>query len=116
MQRLLTRLPPGPVVIVGSDIPALSPSLLAGAFKCLGSADAVIGRATDGGYWLIGLKRSPKVLSPFADVRWSGPHALADTLANLEGKRVAFVATLRDVDTKADLQRERPKAERFIFW
>ena len=39
---------------------------------------------------------------PFADVRWSSEHALADTLANLEGRSVAFVATLGDVDDARD--------------
>lgn len=115
MQRLLMSLPPGPVVIVGSDIPALSPRLVGDAFARLGGADAVFGRARDGGYWLIGLKRTPKVLRPFARVRWSGQHALADTLANLAGKRVAFAATLSDVDTKSDLDQERTRAERLIF-
>jgi rSAM/selenodomain-associated transferase 1 len=115
MQRLFARVPPGPAVIVGSDIPELSPDQVAKAFRFLGGADAVFGRAPDGGYWLVGLKRTPRVLKPFANVRWSGPHALADTLANLKGKRVAFVATLGDVDTKQDWRRERRNAERFIF-
>jgi rSAM/selenodomain-associated transferase 1 len=114
MQRLFKHLPPGPAIIVGSDIPAISPSHLAQAFRVLGAADAVLGPATDGGYWLVGLKRLPKILSPFADVRWSGPHSLADTIANLKGKRVAYAATLCDVDT-ADAYREvRASAERLI--
>jgi rSAM/selenodomain-associated transferase 1 len=115
MQRLLLRLPPGPVIIVGSDIPSLRPCHVAEAFKFLGTADAVFGRASDGGYWLVGLKRTPKVLRPFAGVRWSGPQALADTLANLGAKRVAFAATLRDVDNKTDLDQEGERAGRLIF-
>jgi rSAM/selenodomain-associated transferase 1 len=114
MQRLVTELLPGPTIIVGSDIPALSPSHVAQAFRLLRGADAVFGRAPDGGFWLVGLKRVPRVLKPFADVRWSSPHTLADTLANLEGKRVAFVATLADVDTKQEWRRERGAAERLI--
>ncbi len=54
------------------------------------------------------------MLTPFAGVRWSGPHALADTLANLKGKRVAVAATLSDVDTEKDLRLERASAERLI--
>jgi glycosyltransferase A (GT-A) superfamily protein (DUF2064 family) len=80
----------------------------------LGAADAVLGPATDGGYWLVGLKRLPKILSPFADVRWSGPHSLADTIANLKGKRVAYAATLCDVDTADAYREERASAERLI--
>ena len=55
----------------------------------------------------MGLKRTPRVPAPFAGVRWSGPHALADTLANLKGRRVALAARLSDVDTAEDLRRQR---------
>ncbi len=99
MQRLFRRLPPGPVIIVGSDIPGLSAREIAKAFHRLRGADAVMGPAADGGYWLIGLRRSPTILAPFRGVRWSSQHALADTLANLEGRKLATVATLSDVDT-----------------
>lgn len=114
MQRLFTRLPPGPVVVVGSDIPSIRAAHIAGAFRLLGEADAVLGPAEDGGYWLVGLKRTPRVLAPFARVRWSGPHALADTRANLEGKRVALAARLSDVDRADDLRRESGRFGRLI--
>lgn len=114
MQRLFTRLPPGPVVVVGSDIPSIRAAHIAGAFRLLGEADAVFGPAEDGGYWLVGLKRTPRVLAPFARVRWSGPHALADTRANLKGKRVALAARLSDVDRADDLRRERGRLGRLI--
>jgi rSAM/selenodomain-associated transferase 1 len=114
MQRLFRRLPPGPAIIVGSDIPAIKPSDIARAFRLLGNGDAVFGRAADGGYWLVGLRRSPRLLAPFAHVRWSGPHALADTLRNLEGRRIAFAATLSDVDSEEDYRRLRGALERLI--
>jgi rSAM/selenodomain-associated transferase 1 len=114
MQLLFRRLAPGPVLIVGSDIPSISPAHIAEAFSLLGGADVVLGPAPDGGYWLVGLKRTPRVPSPFAHVRWSGPHALADTLANLKGLRVALAARLRDVDTAEDLRLERRRVERLI--
>jgi hypothetical protein len=47
---------------------------------------------------------------PFAGVRWSTEHALADTLANFRGRRVALLRTLRDVDTAEDLARLRGRA------
>jgi uncharacterized protein len=99
MQRLFQGLPPGPAIIVGGDIPGLSAREIAKAFQRLRGADAILGPAPDGGYWLVGLRRSPRLLAPFRGVRWSSPHALADTLANLEGRKVATVATLSDVDT-----------------
>ncbi len=110
MGRVLQELPPGPVVIVGSDIPDLGPAHIARAFALLGDHDWVFGPAGDGGYWLIGARRRPARRDPFAGVRWSSPHALADTLANLSGARVAFLQELDDVDTGADLNRWRRKA------
>jgi uncharacterized protein len=115
MQSIFNRLPPGPVVVVGGDIPSLRASDIAEAFRRLGNADAVFGRASDGGYWLVGLKRMSKVPRPFANVRWSTPHALADTLANLDGKRIAYAATLSDVDTGSDLRRQRNVSGRLIL-
>jgi len=98
MQSLIERLPPGPVVIIGSDIPEIVPADIAATLHLLGSHDAVFGPAADGGYWLAGLARR-RSLRPFTNVRWSGPDALADTLANLAGRRVALLRTLSDVDT-----------------
>src|SRR5262245_2705552 len=104
MQRLFDCPHAGPVVIVGTDVPGMSPGHIAEAFRLLGRHDAVFGPATDGGYWLVGLKRRPRLPRPFANVRWSSPHALADTLANLAGCKVASVATLSDIDDAGDLR------------
>jgi hypothetical protein len=46
-------------------------------------------------------------LGPFGGVRWSTPHALADTLANLDRHRTATVETLADIDDGAALRRHR---------
>ena len=90
-------------MIVGSDIPGVSAEAVAAAFQALGDAEAVFGPALDGGYWLVGMgPRRPA--RPFAGVRWSTEHALADTLANFHGRRVAFLRTMRDVDTVDDLR------------
>jgi uncharacterized protein len=105
MQRVLDFARPGPVVIVGTDIPAIRPAHIAAAFRALGSGQCVFGPATDGGYWLIGVRRRPHVPRLFDNVRWSSEHALADTLANLGGRPVAFVATLCDVDDADSLMR-----------
>jgi uncharacterized protein len=105
MQRIMSGQPPGPVVIIGTDIPAIRPSYIAAAFAALGQSDAVLGPAHDGGYWLVGLKRTPRVMSVFSNVRWSSAHALGDTLANLAGRRVACAVTLGDVDDPHALAR-----------
>lgn len=112
MQALFDGLPPGPAVIIGSDIPAIRPPEIARAFALLGRTDAVFGPASDGGYWLVGLRRAPHRLTPFANVAWSTERALTATLENLRGRTVAFAATLSDVDTAQDYERERKNAER----
>ncbi len=103
MQRLMDDLPPGPVVIVGSDIPEIRASDIALAFAAVGRHGAVCGPSPDGGYWLFGLKRSPSVPRAFANVRWSSPFARADTLANFKDGSVALVAELADVDLASGL-------------
>lgn len=113
MERVARALPPGPVVIVGSDIPGISAVEVGKAFDLLGHHDAVFGPAPDGGYWLIGLRRRLRFLAPFDGVRWSSEHALADTLHNLRRQRVGFVATLDDVDDAADLERHRATLRSF---
>ena len=112
MGRVLACLPPGPVVIVGSDVPDIGPGHVAAAFRDLGGHDWVIGPATDGGYWLIGARRRPSLRLPFAGVRWGGPHARADTLAGLGGLQVAELAELSDIDSAADLARRRARKNR----
>jgi glycosyltransferase A (GT-A) superfamily protein (DUF2064 family) len=106
--RPLRALPPGPVVIVGSDIPDLERGHVARAFGALGSCDAVFGPAADGGFWLIGLRRRPALVIPFRGVEWSSARALEQTRANLPRRwRVATLETLEDIDDGAAYARWR---------
>ncbi|TCT12078.1 hypothetical protein EDC22_103393 [Tepidamorphus gemmatus] len=102
MQRIMETMPPGPVVIIGSDIPGVRPAHIDVAFRLLGRHDAVFGPAADGGYWLVGLRRRPMVPRIFDGVRWSSEHALADTQANCTGLSIGLVASLTDIDTGED--------------
>lgn len=105
MLRALAAAPPGRAVLVGADIPGLGARHIAEAFALLGRHEAVLGPATDGGFWLIGLARGGRRLraEALAGVRWSTPHALADTRARLAPLSVGLAATLADVDRGADL-------------
>lgn len=95
--------PPGPVLFIGADAPDLSPALIRRAITALRTHDAVFGPASDGGFWLFGLNKTARTPSPFAPVRWSGPHAMADVRANLRnGARVAELPTLIDLDEAGD--------------
>lgn len=102
MARALARFPRRRVYVIGCDIPGIDAADILAARRALGRADAVFGPALDGGYWLVGLgPLRPARL--FTGVRWSTPDALADTLANVIARRVAFLPRRRDIDTVEDL-------------
>ncbi len=116
MERALAAPPPGPVVLVGTDSPALSPRHIEAAFRALGAADAVFGPAADGGFWLVGLKRRPFPHGLFGGVRLSTPYALEDSLANLLARprirdraAIRLLERLEDLDTGADWERWRAR-------
>lgn len=102
MQTLFDNLPPGPVIIIGTDIPSINKNHIADAFKALKKKAVIIGPSDDGGYWLIGQHRTPKIISLFENVRWSSQHTMTDTLANLKNQSYALIDTLKDVDTGND--------------
>ncbi len=113
MGRIISAWPHGPVIIIGTDIPGLAASDIAAAFKALGRTDAVFGAATDGGYWLAGFRRTPRVPRPVSGVRWSTTHALADTVHPLGAAGTGYVQSPEDVDTAEDLVR-RPTWSRAL--
>jgi rSAM/selenodomain-associated transferase 1 len=114
MARVFRTLPPGPVAIIGSDIPSITCVHIAAAFRALGSHEAVFGPSADGGYWLVGLRRRPRLPHGlFKRVRWSSEHALADTLAGLpRGMSVTLLQSLEDVDDALAYARWRPGLSR----
>jgi rSAM/selenodomain-associated transferase 1 len=93
------------VAIIGSDAPALTAAHLDAAFAALDAHDVVLGPASDGGYWLIALRRPAPVL--FEGLAWSTSAVLRETRARAEraGLSVALLETLSDLDTPADLAR-----------
>ena len=93
----------GAVLLVGTDCPLLDAHWLANAAALLVHHDAVLGPAEDGGYVLVGARRP----LPFAEIRWSSPHAFDDTKAGLvrAGIHWAVLPVLWDVDEPADLAR-----------
>jgi uncharacterized protein len=110
MSRAIARCPPGPVVLVGADIPAIRAGHIAAAFDLLGACDLVFGPAEDGGFWLIGVRRRQHLPSLFGAVRWSTREALDDVLANLPRHlAVGFVERLADVDDAEAYRRLAPR-------
>lgn len=88
-------------VLVGADSPTLPLERIEQAFRKLEHADLVLGPATDGGYYLIGVARR---LPPIFDgITWGGPRVLAQTVARLESQTtLALLPPWYDVDTLAD--------------
>jgi rSAM/selenodomain-associated transferase 2/rSAM/selenodomain-associated transferase 1 len=110
MQRAFEKLPgaTGRALLVGSDIPAMTPDYLRAAGAALAEGyDAVLGPAEDGGYVLIGLARADAGL--FENIRWSASDVLAVTRSRIArlGWRHLELPTLWDVDRPEDLQREK---------
>ena len=94
----------GPVVVIGTDCPALSGEIIRDAFRRLDRHDVVLGPAADGGYYLVGLRRPAAGL--FAGIDWSTDRVLAQTLAAAERLALTvapLLPTLSDVDVPADL-------------
>jgi len=92
------------VVIIGSDSPNLPHNYIDQAFKALEEADVVLGPATDGGYYLIGLSRP--CLKLFDDVSWSTDQVFERTAHNAQsqGYKLRILPTHYDIDTIEDLQ------------
>lgn len=92
-------------LLFGSDIPDLSAALLETAAAALAACDVVLGPASDGGYYLIGLKKPQRAL--FQGISWGGPAVLADTMRRAAANRlsVALLPTLSDLDRPEDLAR-----------
>lgn len=105
MARALQAAAPRPAVLIGSDIPGIRARHLCDALNRLRRADVVFGPATDGGYWLIGARGAAlsKAGRRLRGVRWSTPHALADSVARFVDCAVDYAATLADIDSAADL-------------
>jgi len=102
MHRIFTR-HAGPLLLMGSDIPALEAALLRRAAELLESHDAVFVPAHDGGYALVGLRAPCAAL--FDDMTWSAPTVMAHTRDRLRavGLRHAELAPVNDIDEPADL-------------
>ncbi len=107
MERALLRaLVKAPrAILIGTDSPGLPPRLLEGARTALATHDAVLGPASDGGFYLIGLDRCEPGL--LCGLPWSRSDTLVHTEARLRhaGRSVARLEPWFDVDEPADLLR-----------
>lgn len=99
----------GPVLLIGTDCPALGRDRLQRAADALTVHDAVLHPAEDGGYALLGMCAFDRSL--FEGISWSTPVVAAETIARVEarGWSLHVGETLRDVDEPADLALVAPR-------
>lgn len=94
-----------PTLIIGSDCPLLSSDILQQAVKALETHPLVLGPATDGGYYLLGMRQFIPQL--FQNIRWSTEHVAAETLACAASLdlAVAQLPALPDIDYESDWEK-----------
>jgi rSAM/selenodomain-associated transferase 1 len=99
------------VVLIGTDCPTLQSHHLHEAFEALTHSDLVVGPATDGGYYLIGMKRRADYL--FEGITWSTSQVLSETLnvASQNGLTTTLLQELNDIDTQEDWERYTSQIE-----
>lgn len=96
------------IVIVGTDIPELSTTLIQEAFEALNSHEVVLGPTKDGGYYLLGLKKLHHEL--FAEeIPWSTPLVFEKTRQICQAKKLSLyeLKLLSDIDDYTDLQQHK---------
>jgi rSAM/selenodomain-associated transferase 1 len=107
------------VALIGSDLPHLTPAVIAEAFALASRhPDAlVLGPAADGGYYLIAAQRLPDV---FSGIDWGSARVRLQTeqAAAANGLRVHHLQTMSDVDSVDDLRRAAAsgRARRTAAW
>jgi len=95
------------VVMIGTDSPTFPADYIEQAFENLKTADAVLGKTADGGFYLIGLRRVKKEI--FEGVEWSSPQTFEQTKRNIT--RLNF--NLREIPVWYDV--DEPEDLRLLF-
>jgi len=98
----VSRLRHGPAAAVGTDCLDVDAAVVESAFAAMGTAGAVLGPASDGGYYLIGLKRT--AFGVFSGIEWSSPRTFIQQRDALirTGMTISELPMLHDIDTIDD--------------
>jgi rSAM/selenodomain-associated transferase 1 len=93
------------IILIGSDLPNISPEIIQKGFDELEKNEVVFGPAEDGGYYLVGMNKPHFCI--FENKKWSTESLLEVTLSELKEKEVSFslLETLNDIDTIEDLEK-----------
>ncbi|MDY7006883.1 MAG: TIGR04282 family arsenosugar biosynthesis glycosyltransferase [Cyanobacteriota bacterium] len=97
------------VIIIGIDCPSLTPEIILQAFTKLTKSDVIIGPATDGGYYLIGLRKIIPEL--FQGINWGTSEVLSKTVATAQSLKLVidYLPKLSDIDRPEDLEKSQFK-------
>ncbi|MEZ4859087.1 MAG: TIGR04282 family arsenosugar biosynthesis glycosyltransferase [Flavobacteriaceae bacterium] len=90
------------IIIIGSDMYDLTTEELDRAFEALNENDFVIGPATDGGYYLLGMKKRKPQL--FQDKLWGTSTVLQSTLTQLASEKWVLLSEKNDIDVFEDIK------------
>ena len=92
------------VCIIGSDCYELTSEIINEAFKNLYSCKTVIGPASDGGYYLLGMQFPFKDL--FSAMEWSTTNVFIETInkINTQSLTCHLLTWLNDIDDENDLR------------
>jgi len=93
----------GSAVLIGTDVPGITSDILLESFQALRTNDMVIGPASDGGYYLLGMRSS--FTGVFERIDWGTDRVYAQTRGRIQrlGLTCSDLPTLRDVDRPEDL-------------
>ena len=113
IQRVLAK-DYGSCVLIGTDVPEIKQADLDYAFRLLDVHDIVLGPTQDGGYYLVGMKKS--VREVFEKQTYSHASVLENTAkaAFEAGYTVGFARTLHDIDEKEDISKFRNRMRKTL--
>lgn len=99
------------VIVIGSDMYDIDTIDIEYAFQELENHDYVIGPASDGGYYLLGMKAlNSKV---FRNKKWGTSSVLKDTMEDLRDADVKLLETRNDIDLLEDIE-SHPAFQNFL--
>jgi len=107
----------GSAAIIGTDVPHCPAEILGDTYEYLSQGKSVIGPASDGGYYLIGLQHPEKRF--FENIEWGGNSVFASTLDRAKELDIDLdiLPVVRDIDDWQDLVAvagELPVLQNFI--
>lgn len=115
------------VIAIGNDTPHLSAGHILSAAQQLESSALVLGPSTDGGFYLMGLRKSHFRPERFKNLPWHSVKlsevimsTLKSRLSEVEGRKRMpltphFLPTLSDIDTIADVEAVAQEKEQLSY-